>query len=77
MRPIVTDQVVWSVGLSVTLVSSAKTAGPIEMPTGLWALIGPRNHVLDGESTGAEGRYHGNQFWEAICHNWLWPSDGL
>jgi len=26
----------------------AKTAEPIEMPFGLWARMGPRNHVLDG-----------------------------
>jgi len=26
----------------------AKTAEPIEMPFGLWARIGPRNHVLHG-----------------------------
>jgi len=31
----VTDQVAWSVGLSVTLVSSANMAEPIEMPFGL------------------------------------------
>ena len=48
MRSIVTDQVVWSVGRSVTLVSPAKTAEPIEMPFGLWAGMGPRNHVLVG-----------------------------
>jgi len=35
MRPIVTDVVAWSVGLSVTIVSPAKTAEPIEMPFGL------------------------------------------
>ena len=23
-------------------------------------------------SIGAEGRCHGNQFWDAICYNWLW-----
>ena len=23
-------------------------------------------------SIGAEGRCHGNQFWDAICCNWLW-----
>ena len=28
--------------------SYAKTAKPIEMPFGLWAWMGPRNHVLDG-----------------------------
>jgi len=42
MQPIVTDGVVWtllSVGLSVTLVSPAKTAEPIEMPFGLWTLV--------------------------------------
>ena len=36
-----------SVGLSVTLVSPAKTAEPIEMPFGLWTVVGPRN-VFDG-----------------------------
>ena len=52
MRPIVTDRVAWSVGLSVyqsvTLVSPAKAAEPIEMPFGLRTLVGPGNHVLDG-----------------------------
>jgi len=45
-------RVVWSVdlsvGLSVTIVSPAKMSEPIEMPFGLWAQMGPRNHVLDG-----------------------------
>jgi len=45
MRPIVTNRVAWSVGLSVTVVSPAKTAEPIEKSFGLWARIGPRNHV--------------------------------
>jgi len=27
--------------------------------------------VLDG-GPGAEGCCHGNQFWNAICYNWLW-----
>jgi len=48
MWPIVTDRVVWSVGRFVTLVSPAKMTEPIEMPFGLWAWTGPRNHVLDG-----------------------------
>ena len=30
------------------MVSCAKTAELIEMPFGLWARMGPRNHVLDG-----------------------------
>jgi len=51
MRPIVADRVAWSVGLSVcrsvTLVSPAKTAEPIEMPFGLRTLVGPGNQVLD------------------------------
>jgi len=51
MRPIVTDRVVWSValsvGLSVTLVSPAKTAESMEIPFGLWARMGRRNNVLD------------------------------
>jgi len=36
-----------------------KTAEPIEIPIGLWAQIGRRNHVA---SRGAEGRCHGNKF---------------
>jgi len=41
MRPIVTDRgVAWSVYLSVTLVSPAKTAEPIEMPFGLRTWVG-------------------------------------
>jgi len=37
-----------SVGQSVTLVSRAKTAEPIEMLFGLRARVGPGNYVLDG-----------------------------
>ena len=48
-RPIVIDQVAWSVCrlacLSVTLVSPAKTAEPIEMPFGVWTQVGQRKHV--------------------------------
>jgi len=44
----VADRVAWSVDLSVTLVSLAKTAEPIEMPFGLWAWMGPSNHVSNG-----------------------------
>jgi len=42
------DRVAWSVGLSVTVVSPAKTSEPIELPFGLKTRVGPRNHVLDG-----------------------------
>jgi len=52
MRPIVTDRVAWSAGQSVcrsvTLVSPAKTAAPIEMLFGLRTLVVTGNHVLDG-----------------------------
>jgi len=27
--------------------STAKTAEPIKMPFGMWARVGPHNHVLD------------------------------
>jgi len=51
MWPIVKDRVAWSVrlsvGWSITVVSPAKMDEPIEMPFGLWAWVGPRNHVLD------------------------------
>jgi len=58
MRPIATDGVAWSIdllvglsgGKSVTTVSPAKTAERIEMPFGMWTLMFPRNHVLDGLS---------------------------
>jgi len=49
MRPIVIDRVAWSVGPSVTLVSPAKTAEPIEMPFELWTRVGPCIHVSDGD----------------------------
>ena len=35
------------VGLSVTIMSPAKTDELIEMPFGLWTRVGFRNHVLD------------------------------
>ena len=56
MRPILTDQVAWSVGPSVTLVSPAKTAAPIELPFGLRTWVDPRNHALDGGPDPPVGR---------------------
>jgi len=50
MRHTVTDRVARSVGLSVTLVSPAKTAEPIEMPFGLRTRVDTGNHVLDVDS---------------------------
>ena len=51
-RPIVTDRIAWSVCLSVGLSVSHsrepyKTDEPIQMPFGLWAQVGSRNHALD------------------------------
>ena len=53
---VVTDLVAWSVSLSVTLVSPAKTAEPIEMPFALRTQIGPENHVLGGGPDPPMGR---------------------
>ena len=47
MWSIVIDSIAWSVGLSVTLLSPAKTAEPMETPFGLSVRTGPRNHKLD------------------------------
>jgi len=78
MLPIVTHQVVWSVGLSVTLVSCAKPVEPIKMPFGLWAVMGPRNRVsLRSRSPMRWGYYRGRgarckksikQLKRTICH---------
>jgi len=70
MRPIVTDRVAWSFGLfvclSVTLVSPAKTAKPIEMPFGLRARVGSRNHILDA----VEIPHGKGQFWGEWAAHW-------
>jgi len=58
MRRIVTDAVAWSVCLSVTIVSPAKTAGPIELPFGVWPRVRSGHHVLDGvHITHANGKF--------------------
>jgi len=49
-----------SVCLSATLVSPAKMAEPIEMPSGLRTWLGPVDHVLDGGSDPPMGR---GKFW--------------
>ena len=61
LRPIVTDRVAWSVCRSVTLVSPAKTAEPIEMAFGLRTRVGTGNHVLDGgpEASTGMGNFEG------------------
>jgi len=55
-----------SVGRSVTLVSPAKAAAPIEIPFGLRTRVGPRNHVLDGGPDLPMGR--GNFEGEGASH---------
>jgi len=50
MGPI-TDGVAWS----ITIVSAAKTAEPIEMPFGTWTRVAARKHVLDRVHIGATG----------------------
>ena len=64
MRPILTDRVAWSVGLSVTLVSHAKMAAPIRLPFGLRTWVGPgtmyqmgsRSPIGRGNFFGENGR---------------------
>jgi len=59
MRPIVTDQAVWSVSPSVTLVRPAKTAEPIEMSFGLrlgWAQGIPVWYLSDKKCVLDRGR---------------------
>jgi len=84
MWPIVTDGIVWSVclsvSLSVTIMSPAKTAELIEAPFGLWTQMGPRNHVLDegpdppwnGAVLGGKGEQPIVKYWDALrelCKN--------
>ena len=58
--------------LSVTVVTFAKTAELIEMPFGLWTLMGPRNHVLDGvQITLCKGAILGERICQPSCHP-LW-----
>lgn len=47
--------------LLVTTMNCGKTAGPIEMPFGMWGGVGPSNHVLDrGLDTPGEGAILGD-----------------
>ena len=56
-----------SVGLSVTLVSPAKTAAPIELPFGLRTWVGLGNHVLDGDpDPRGKGQIFGGE-WASHC----------
>jgi len=64
MRPIVTEGVVWSVCLSVTATSCAKTVEPIEMPFGVLSEVSPGNHVL---GLGAHWRLLVNTIEPTMC----------
>ena len=67
MRPILTDRVVWSVGLFVALVSPAKTAAPIELPFALRTWVGPGKHVVDGvQIPHGKGQVFGGE-WASHC----------
>ena len=55
---------------SVTLVSPAKTAAPMELPFGLRTWVGPGNHVLDGDP---DPPWEGANFWgEWASHCKVW-----
>jgi len=75
MRPIVTDRLSWSVGLSVCLCvtvvswSHAKTDESIEMPFGLSTTVGPRKNILGGVHTGA--------IWRILLNRPCWRRCGL
>jgi len=48
MQPVLIDQEAWSLSLSVTLVSPAKTAETTDLLFRLKTRAVPRNHELDG-----------------------------
>ena len=58
-----------SLSLFVTLVSPAKTAEPIEMLFGLWARMGPRNHVVDGGPEVLREVAMATSFWLSLGYN--------
>jgi len=73
MWPIVTDRVAWSVSLSVTLVSPAKTAESIEMLFGLWARIGRNKHKFNRIRQVVPMYHHGSAHWRHLA-NTIEPS---
>ena len=60
---------------AVSAVSCAKTAEPIEMPFGLWARMGPRNHVLDGGPAVLRVVAIATNFGTNVAINWLCVDD--
>jgi len=84
MRPIDTaDRMAYtvvccSVSLSLTTISPAKMAEPIEISFGLWTRVGARNYVLDvgSLSTHEKGHLQGGDigiFPHAAEHCSQWP----
>ena len=55
-----------SVGRSVTIMSCAKTAEPIEMPFGIWTRVGPVKHALCGVHS-AHWRNLTNTIEQSMC----------
>jgi len=53
------------------VVSSAKTAEPIEIPIGLWAWMGRRNLVLDGGPAALRDVAMATSFGTKIAINWV------
>jgi len=46
-----------SVCLSVTIMRCAKMAEPIDMPFGLWTLVGPRNMIVGVQIPDGKGPF--------------------
>jgi len=50
-------------------VSPAKTAKLIMIPFGLWARVGPRNHILHGvHIPHGKGQFLGGKRWHIVKH---------
>ena len=55
--------------------SPANTAAPIEMPFGLWAWMGRRNHVLDDGPAVLRDVAIATNFGTKIAINWRFVND--
>ena len=58
-----------------SVVICAETDEPIEMPFGLWARMGRRNHVLDGGPAMLRDVTMATNFVTKIANNWLRVND--
>jgi len=59
------------------VVICAITAEPVEMPFGLWARMGRRNHVLDGGLEMLRDVAMATKFGTKIAINWLCVNDSV